>query len=566
MPELLDATRNQPGQQDLSVLEGTVLELRGEKFLSVEGSTALIGPLKGADAANDKANGVAVVSQRGTPWVVQPSAGGGGALLVRGSWNWTTSTTAAAKQHVGLNAGTWLAATVVHVAKETGAGADAGTVLSHLDVGNEMFLQETDDAANWGRYGVTGPPVDRGDYFDVPVSAISAAGVPPGNQRATTVVVGAAGAQGVEGPPGPVGPMGPQGPKGDKGDPGAQGPQGVQGAQGPQGATGATGSTGAQGPQGPQGATGTGITMKGSVPTSASLPSSGNTQGDAYIVQADDSLWIWDGTHWVSGGSIQGPPGATGAQGPKGDTGAAGPTGPQGVQGIQGPQGATGPQGPVGTVYDSDQIGVIKSWSRKTIPDNWVLADGARYTQAAFPQGYDMAKLEADAGNPLWTYRTTPDISFTVPNLADKFLLAPGASALGATGGEASHILTPTETAMKAHNHGGATGLQSADHGHFSHGHNPPATIDGGSSYNVSGQDVGGNLGGVTANHNHAIPSETATNGAAHNNMPPWIAIAQIVKVKGVSIDSAGAITGPPGAPGANGKDASIALIIALGG
>jgi hypothetical protein len=109
--------------------------------------------------------------------------------------------------------------------------------------------------------------------------------------------------------------------------------------------------------------------MKGSVATSGNLPASGNHQGDAYIVQSDDSLWIWDGTQWVSGGSIQGPPGATGstgaqgpagatgaqgpqgttgAQGPKGDPGTAGATGPQGPQGTTGATGATGPQGPAG--------------------------------------------------------------------------------------------------------------------------------------------------------------------------------------------------------------------------
>jgi hypothetical protein len=31
-----------------------------------------------------------------------------------------------------------------------------------------------------------------------------------------------------------------------------------------------------------------------------------NQQGDAYIVQADDSFWMWDGSAWVSGGSIKG--------------------------------------------------------------------------------------------------------------------------------------------------------------------------------------------------------------------------------------------------------------------
>ena len=91
--------------------------------------------------------------------------------------------------------------------------------------------------------------------------------------------------------------------------------------------------------------------MKGSVATSGALPSSGNTQGDAYIVQSDDSLWIWDGTTWVSGGSIQGPPGSTGAQGiqgVQGPTGATGSQGPKGDPGVQGPIGNTGPTGPTG--------------------------------------------------------------------------------------------------------------------------------------------------------------------------------------------------------------------------
>lgn len=42
---------------------------------------------------------------------------------------------------------------------------------------------------------------------------------------------------------------------------------------------------------------------------------SANNQGDAYIVTADDSFWMWDGAAWVSGGSIQGPAGATGPSG-----------------------------------------------------------------------------------------------------------------------------------------------------------------------------------------------------------------------------------------------------------
>jgi hypothetical protein len=116
------------------------------------------------------------------------------------------------------------------------------------------------------------------------------------------------------------------------------GPAGEDGATGATGATGAAGSTGIQGIQGIQGTAGLGIQFLGQVATIGDLPASSNTQGDAYIVQADDSLHVWDGTSaWVSGGSIQGPQGIQGVQGNVGSAGAdstvAGPVGPAGADG-----------------------------------------------------------------------------------------------------------------------------------------------------------------------------------------------------------------------------------------
>jgi hypothetical protein len=82
------------------------------------------------------------------------------------------------------------------------------------------------------------------------------------------------------------------------------------GAQGPSRtvtinvATGPQGPPGPPGPQGEQGPPGTGITIKGSVPTRADLPATGNKQGDTYIVSGDGSIQVWDGTKWVESGSI----------------------------------------------------------------------------------------------------------------------------------------------------------------------------------------------------------------------------------------------------------------------
>ena len=106
---------------------------------------------------------------------------------------------------------------------------------------------------------------------------------------------------------------------------------------------GVAGPEGPQGQQGIQGAPGLGITFKGHVATVADLPADA-AQGDAYIVQADDSFRVWDATSstWVDGGSIQGPQGIPGPQGPQG---LQGEPGPQGLQGVEGPSGSQGSRG-----------------------------------------------------------------------------------------------------------------------------------------------------------------------------------------------------------------------------
>ena len=142
---------------------------------------------------------------------------------------------------------------------------------------------------------------------------------------------------------GPQGEVGAQGPQGVQGLPGADGAAGAQGPEGPAGAQGPAGPDGIQGPQGIQGAPGLGITFRGQVATASELPADA-AQGDAYIVQADDSFQVWDAasSSWVNGGSIQGTQGIEGPQGPQGLLGEQGPQGIQGVEGPSGPQGSRG--------------------------------------------------------------------------------------------------------------------------------------------------------------------------------------------------------------------------------
>jgi phage baseplate assembly protein W len=114
-------------------------------------------------------------------------------------------------------------------------------------------------------------------------------------------------------------------------------------------------------PRGEKGEPGTGVTIKGTVPNSASLPSTGNTIGDMWIASDTGHGWSWEGTQWIDVGPIQGPKGdaatiavgttATGAAGTNANVTNVGTSNaavfnftiPQGVTGAQGSQGNAGP-------------------------------------------------------------------------------------------------------------------------------------------------------------------------------------------------------------------------------
>ena len=123
---------------------------------------------------------------------------------------------------------------------------------------------------------------------------------------------------------------------------------------GPQGTTGATGPAGSQGIQGDYGP---GFTIIGSVPDvdvigdpqatlNAAFPTA--NVGEGVIDDADDELWIYDGTNWVNIGSFRGVQGFPGNQGIQGVQGPEGDKGVQGYRGLRGFQGERGIQGPQG--------------------------------------------------------------------------------------------------------------------------------------------------------------------------------------------------------------------------
>jgi hypothetical protein len=222
---------------------------------------------------------------------------------------------------------------------------------------------------------------------------------------------------------------------GEQGPPGPAGPQGEAGPQGPQGP---------QGIQGSQGAAGTGITMRGSVPTSGDLPAQA-TQGDAYIVQADDSLWIYDGTQWVSGGSIQGPPGAQGPQGPQGLVGLQGPVGASGAAG------ATGPAGPSAVSANAGNLAKLGTDNLILVPDNAPRRGVTDGTDAAAGMVGEVISSSVTVGIPLTTLVVKNVTQITLPpgdwNVGGVVIFTPvgtGPNAVISAVGQTSAVL-PTD-------------------------------------------------------------------------------------------------------------------------
>lgn len=185
--------------------------------------------------------------------------------------------------------------------------------------------------------------------------------------------------------------------------------QGGIGPVGPEGPEGPVGPAGPEGPAGADGADGTSLQFKGAADDIADLPETGNTEGDAWIV--DSHVWIWTNNDWVDGGLISGPAGPVGPTGPQGEKGEQGlrilgtlpdqqslPTidnnpgdaffvgthlwvfveaaddwvdmgdfggedGVDGATGAQGPVGPVGPQGPQGDPGPS----IRSMWSRRAV-------------------------------------------------------------------------------------------------------------------------------------------------------------------------------------------------------
>jgi hypothetical protein len=208
------------------------------------------------------------------------------------------------------------------------------------------------------------------------------------------------------------------GPTGPQGETGPTGPQGEVGPTGPTGPTGAASTV--QGPTGPTGATGPQgipITLIGSVPDITDLPLTGNTQNDAYIVNSNGDVYVWDGSNWYSAGQIVGPQGPTG---PTGDTGPSGPEGATGATGPSGPSGIISVTGPITNTGTSTAAVVGIDQTSLSIANTQVTGLGTASTKD-IPASGNASSTQVVYGSDtrLSDVRTPADLSVTTGKIVD---------------------------------------------------------------------------------------------------------------------------------------------------
>ena len=219
------------------------------------------------------------------------------------------------------------------------------------------------------------------------------------------------------------------------------------------------------------------------------------SNGQSYT--ANGITFVWNGTAWKR---------QTGAtKGIKGEPGTSGPTGPQGPQGPAGTTGPTRPTGPAGgqkgEMGGGAPVGQIIAWSGayNSLPSGYLICDGSAISRTTYAALFAVVGTTHGSGNGSTT--------FNLPDLQSKFIT--GASSdpnnsgysVGAEGGE--NFVTLTVNQMPAHTH----------------------SQQGGGTHDDGGPRVTGSTSDSTITN-----INSAGGGQAHENRPPYYALAYIIQ------------------------------------
>jgi microcystin-dependent protein len=156
-------------------------------------------------------------------------------------------------------------------------------------------------------------------------------------------------------------------------------------------------------------------------------------------------------------------------------------------------------------------IGTILAFAGSTPPPGWMAADGTAINRTTYAALYALTGVGYGAGDGSTT--------FNLPDLGAKFPIgAKGAApTLASTGGAATVTLTTAQ--IPAHDHGA-----SGSHNHTALG-SASVTVASGAGATPSNSTTA-NTGG-TGSHQHT----SVGSGAAHENLPPYLAILYIIRV-----------------------------------
>jgi len=163
-----------------------------------------------------------------------------------------------------------------------------------------------------------------------------------------------------------------------------------------------------------------------------------------------------------------------------------------------------------------EPVGSVRDWaSSASFPLGYVARDGRSLSKTTYPD------LFAVIG---YTYGGSGD-NFNIPNSIDKFIVGAGnLYSVGATGGEATHILSSNE--IPSHAHKMVANDQSSAHSASDY---PTQYLQKNSDNRAGNNDYNLQVGTTAPT---LTPTETVGGGGAHNNLPPYQAMTPIIKIQ----------------------------------